>query len=101
MPWRARSALRPRWPRLPSAERYHAAGDPAGGTRRSPAIANHRIPLGNLLYTMDRCATPVVHVRPGDQVVVETEDAFSGQIRADGDRRDRVRQPFSNPVNGR
>ena len=32
--------------------------------------------------------------------MVETEDAFSGQIRTDSDRRDRVAMPKSNPQTG-
>ena len=31
---------------------------------------------------------------------VETEDAFSGQIRKEGDRRDTVKQPYGNPQSG-
>jgi acetamidase/formamidase len=37
---------------------------------------------------------------PGEVVLVETEDALSGQIRSDSDRRDKVRMPYSNPLTG-
>jgi acetamidase/formamidase len=60
----------------------------------------HVLPLGQLLYEIDRREPPVLEVDPGDEVVVETEDAFSGQIRWPGDRRDRTAVPRSNPVNG-
>jgi acetamidase/formamidase len=33
-------------------------------------------------------------------VAVETEDAFSGQVRKEGERRDLAKKPFSNPQSG-
>ncbi len=60
----------------------------------------HQLPLGELHYAFSRHAAPALTVEAGDTVVVETEDAFSGQIRTKGDRRDRSSVPYSNPVSG-
>ncbi len=62
--------------------------------------AVHHVPLGLLSYEIDRRLAPVVTIAPGDSVVVETEDAFSGTIRDRGDRRDKQVMPYSNPVTG-
>jgi acetamidase/formamidase len=60
----------------------------------------HELPLGRLLYEIDRHEPPALTVEAGDEVIVETEDAFTGQIRRPGDCRDRVAMPKSNPVSG-
>ncbi|MDP6357486.1 MAG: acetamidase/formamidase family protein [Planctomycetota bacterium] len=60
----------------------------------------HTLPLGELCYEFSRHNEPRLHIQPGKQVMVETEDAFSGQIRTPDDRRDKAVMPFSNPVNG-
>ena len=60
----------------------------------------HELPLGKLLYEIDRREPPLLEIDSGDEVVVETEDAFTGQIRQPGDRRDRKAMPRSNPVSG-
>ena len=41
-----------------------------------------------------------LRVGPGERIVVETEDAFSGQIRTNRDRRDKATMPYSNPQTG-
>ncbi len=58
------------------------------------------LPLGLLHYEFSRHVTPRLQVQPGDTIAVETEDAFSGQIRTNDDRRDKIRMPYSNPVTG-
>ena len=63
-------------------------------------MAEHVIRLGPLIYEISRLREPVVTIDPGDSVVVETEDAFSGQVRVPGDVRDRVALPLSDPVAG-
>ena len=63
-------------------------------------MAEHVIRLGPLIYEISRLRKPVVTIDPGDSVVVETEDAFSGQVRVPGDVRDRVALPLSDPVAG-
>lgn len=59
-----------------------------------------RIPIGPLYYEFSRHCEPRLTIEPGESVVVESEDALSGQIRTNADRRDRVRMPYSNPVTG-
>ncbi len=59
-----------------------------------------RIPLGALHYEFSRHTEPRLRVEPGETIVVETEDAFSGQIRTDADRRNKVAMPYSNPLTG-
>jgi len=59
-----------------------------------------RLPLGELYYEYSRHHEPRILVSPGETLEVETEDAFSGQIRSDNDRRDKTTQPFSNPQTG-
>ncbi|MEM2122931.1 MAG: acetamidase/formamidase family protein [Candidatus Bathyarchaeia archaeon] len=49
---------------------------------------------------MSRFHKPVLTISPGETVVLETEDAFSGQIRTEKDRRDLSVAPFSNPLTG-
>ena len=63
-------------------------------------MAEHVISLGPLIYEISRLREPVVTIDPGDSVLVETEDAFSGQVRVPGDVRDRVALPLSDPVAG-
>ena len=53
-----------------------------------------------LVYEFSRHLEPRVVVQPGDTLVVESEDALSGQIRKPGDRRDKIQMPYSNPVAG-
>jgi acetamidase/formamidase len=52
-------------------------------------------------YTIGPYSQPVLHVKPGDRVVVETRDAFEGKIREETDEPSQVLQvPFLNPQNG-
>ncbi len=59
-----------------------------------------RLPLGPLVYEYSRHVEPRLRIEPGETIVVESEDAFSGQIRTPDDRRDRTKMPFSNPQTG-
>jgi acetamidase/formamidase len=59
-----------------------------------------RIALGPLYYEFSRHNPVRAQLQPGETVVVESEDAFSGQIRTSDDRRDKTRQPGSNPQTG-
>ena len=56
--------------------------------------------LGKLLYEFNRAEPPRLWIESGETVLVETEDALSGQIRQPGDRRDKSKMPYSNPVTG-
>ena len=53
-----------------------------------------------LKYVLSPYEKPVAYLRPRETIVLETEDACSGQLRAEGDRRDHGKVPFSNPVVG-
>lgn len=59
-----------------------------------------RVTLGPLYYEYSRHVEPRLHIESGETITVETEDAFSGQIRTAADRRDKVKMPFSNPQTG-
>ncbi|MEM2073130.1 MAG: acetamidase/formamidase family protein [Nitrososphaeria archaeon] len=53
-----------------------------------------------LKYTLSPYDKPVLHVKPKEKIVVEVEDASSGQIRKQDDLRDRSKVPFGNPIVG-
>jgi len=56
---------------------------------------------GAYRYVYGPYAEPVLHVRPGDVIEVETHDAFEGRIRSEADRpSELLRMPFLNPQNG-
>jgi acetamidase/formamidase len=60
----------------------------------------HRLPLGPLYYEFSRHNEPRLRIKPGERVLIETEDAFSGQVRTNEDRRDKIKQPYGNPQTG-
>ena len=52
-------------------------------------------------YTIGPYSQPVLHVKPGDRVVVDTRDAFEGKIKNETDKPSEVlKVPFLNPQNG-
>ncbi len=53
-----------------------------------------------LCYEFDRHRLPKAEILPGETLIVESEDALSGQLRTPTDRRDKLAMPWSNPVNG-
>jgi amidase len=53
-----------------------------------------------LVYEFTRHLEPRCRIAPGETLTVESEDALSGQIRREGDRRDKTAMPWSNPVAG-
>ena len=56
---------------------------------------------GNYHYTMGPYSKPVMHIKPGDSVVVETRDAFEGKIQKETDKpTQKLEMPFLNPQNG-
>ena len=56
---------------------------------------------GTFHYTIGPYTTPVMTIRPGDRVVVQTRDAFDGKVKTPQDLPSRVLQlPFANPQNG-
>jgi amidase len=59
-----------------------------------------RLPLGPLYYEFSRHNEPRIRIRSGESLLVETEDAFSGQVRTNADRRDKQKMPYGNPLTG-
>ncbi len=53
-----------------------------------------------LIYEFSRHEKPRARIESGERLVVQSEDALSGQIRKSGDVRDKRTMPFSNPVAG-
>jgi len=53
-----------------------------------------------LNYEFSRHLPPRLQIAPGETILVEAEDALSGQIRTNDDRRDKAEVPYSNPVSG-
>lgn len=60
----------------------------------------HRLPVGPLYYEYSRHNEPRLRMKPGESALVESQDAFSGQIRSNQDRRDKSKIPFGNPQTG-
>jgi amidase len=58
------------------------------------------LPLGPLYFEFSRHNEPRIRINPGETVLVETEDAFCGQVRTDADRRDSSTMTGSNPQTG-
>ena len=59
-----------------------------------------KLPRGPLYYEFSRHNEPRLRITPGETVLVEAEDAFSGQIRTNADRRDKIKKPYGNPQTG-
>jgi amidase len=56
---------------------------------------------GTYHYTIGPYSQPVLQVRPGDRIVVETRDAFEGKVKTEQDLPSKVlTMPFVNPQNG-
>ena len=56
---------------------------------------------GKYHYTMGPYSDPVLFIKPGDRVVVETRDAFEGAIKTEQDKpTEKLVMPFLNPQNG-
>jgi amidase len=56
---------------------------------------------GEYHFTMGPYSKPVLHVEPGDRIVVETRDAFGGAIKTEQDKpTQKCTMPFLNPQNG-
>src|SRR5690349_3363541 len=72
------------------------------GSSRQPA-AHHltETKQGTYHYTMGPYSDPVLHVKPGDRIIVETRDAFEGKIKTETDKPTQLlHMPFLNPQNG-
>ena len=56
---------------------------------------------GKFHYTIGPYSEPVMEIKPGDRVIIETRDAFEGKIKTEQDLPSRTLQvPFLNPQNG-
>jgi len=56
---------------------------------------------GKFHYTMGPYSDPVLHIAPGDRVIVQTRDAFDGKIKTEQDMpSQKLKVPFLNPQNG-
>jgi amidase len=52
-------------------------------------------------FTIGPYSKPVLNVAPGDRIVIDTRDAFSGRIKTEADKpSEKIRMPFANPQNG-
>lgn len=58
------------------------------------------LPVGPLYYEFSRHNPPRLRLAPGESATVDSEDAFSGQIRTNDDRRDKKKKPYGNPQTG-
>jgi acetamidase/formamidase len=77
----------------------HRRGLAAGRTAATHQLGEAQ--QGRYHYTIGPYSEPVLSVRPGDRVVVETRDAFEGAVKTEQDLPSRVlRMPFVNPQNG-
>ena len=74
------------------------------GLGASAAGRQHRITdaeQGKHHFVYGPYATPVLTIEPGDTLVVDTEDAFSGKITSEDDKpTEKLNHPFLNPQNG-
>lgn len=74
------------------------------GVARGATRATHHLTeakQGKYHYTMGPYSDPVLHVQPGDRIVVETRDAFEGAITSERDSlAAKLNVPFLNPQNG-
>lgn len=59
-----------------------------------------RLAVGPLYYEFSRHNPPRLRIQPGETILFETEDAFSGQVRSNDDRRDKTKIPYGNPQTG-
>ena len=56
---------------------------------------------GTFHYTIGPYTTPVLSVKPGDRILVDTRDAFEGKVKTEQDLPSKVlTMPFVNPQNG-
>lgn len=77
----------------------HARGVAKGRVGTTHELTEAR--QGKYHYTMGPYSDPVLTIKPGDRVAVETRDAFEGQIKSEQDLPSKkLRLPFVNPQNG-
>ena len=74
------------------------------GVAKNQTGATHQLgeaEQGEYHFTMGPYSNPVLSIKPGDRIVVETKDAFGGAIKTEQDLpSQKLRMPFVNPQNG-
>ena len=74
------------------------------GVAQGRAAVTHQLTeakQGKYHYTIGPYTDPVLSIKPGDRVVVETRDAFEGAVKTERDLPSKVlTMPFVNPQNG-
>jgi amidase len=84
------------WPAGSIMARRGEAGTRTGATHELTEARQ-----GAFHHTIGPYSEPVLHIEPGDRVIVETRDAFGGKVRSETDRPSVVStMPFVNPQNG-
>ncbi len=77
----------------------HTRGIAKGSVGTTHQLTEDR--QGTFHYTIGPYSEPVMHIQPGDRVVIDTRDAFDGRIKTERDLPSQVlRVPFLNPQNG-
>lgn len=77
----------------------HRRGASAGREGETHSLTEER--QSTYHYTIGPYSEPVLHIKPGDRVVVETRDAFAGALKSERDKpSELLRVPFLNPQNG-
>jgi amidase len=77
----------------------HTRGVARGAIGQTHELTEER--QGKFHYTMGPYSDPVLHIAPGDRVIVQTRDAFDGKIQTEQDMpSQKLKVPFLNPQNG-
>ncbi|QJC57649.1 Formamidase [Polaromonas vacuolata] len=77
----------------------HTRGVARGAVGTTHELTEER--QGVFHYTIGPYSQPVLHIKPGDRVIVDTRDAFDGKIQTEQDLPSaKLRVPFLNPQNG-
>lgn len=77
----------------------HRRGSAAGKAGKTHTLTEDQ--QGEFHFTIGPYSKAVLSVAPGDRIVVDTRDAFSGRIKTEADKpSEKIRLPFANPQNG-
>ncbi|WP_158898324.1 acetamidase/formamidase family protein [Burkholderia sp. L27(2015)] len=77
----------------------HTRGLAHGAVGETHELTEER--QGKFHYTIGPYSDPVLHIAPGDRVIVQTRDAFDGKIKTEQDMpSQKLKVPFLNPQNG-
>jgi amidase len=72
------------------------------GAKREPVVHHLTEEMQKVFhYTIGPYSQPVLYVKPGDRIIVDTRDAFEGAITSESDSPSQLlKMPFLNPQNG-